>query len=92
MRWIRPVKGISKRPGVCGGQPCIDGTRMPTAILYEYVEGGWTIDDIQHEWQFSAEQIEAAIKFEQRPLQRLRRWWGRNGYRIVKNRGYGDDW
>ena len=31
-------------PEILGGTPCFSGTRVPVRILFEYIEGGDTID------------------------------------------------
>ena len=33
-------QGVSKTPGVCGGEACIEGTRMPVWVLASYRQLG----------------------------------------------------
>jgi len=33
-------------PGVCGGQVCIKGTRIPAALILGALAGGDTVDDL----------------------------------------------
>ena len=35
---------IKSDPEILGGTPCFAGTRVPVRILFEYIEGGDTID------------------------------------------------
>jgi uncharacterized protein (DUF433 family) len=37
---------IVKSEGVLGGQPRIDGQRLPVRMLLDYYESGFTIDEI----------------------------------------------
>jgi uncharacterized protein (DUF433 family) len=52
-------KGISCRPGLMGGQACIDGTRIPIFMVQ-----GWTAKEILRDWPFlTKEQVNAAIRY-----------------------------
>ncbi len=33
-------------PGICGGQVCIRGTRIPAALILDALAGGDTIEDL----------------------------------------------
>lgn len=35
---------ISSEPGVLGGTPVIEGTRVPVSALYDYLADGLTLD------------------------------------------------
>lgn len=62
-----PKRGVSKTPGVCGGDACIDGTRMPIwslvnhrlmgfsdlEILYSFP--AMTADDLKTAWNYYRE-------------------------------------
>ena len=37
---------LASDPGICGGQVCIKGTRIPAAIVLGALAGGDTIDDV----------------------------------------------
>ena len=69
--------GIEKTPGVCGGDACIAGTRIPVWGLVDYRRIGATDDhilksfthisatDLENAWAYAAQypdEIEAAIK------------------------------
>jgi uncharacterized protein (DUF433 family) len=36
---------VSVRADVLGGTPCFTGTRVPVVSLFDYLEGGYTIDE-----------------------------------------------
>ena len=38
-------KGIRRDPGILGGIPVFDGTRVPVRNLLDCLEGGYTIDE-----------------------------------------------
>lgn len=47
-------------PEILGGTPCFSGTRVPVRILFEYIEGGDTIDTFLD--QFPSVEREQAIQ------------------------------
>ena len=70
-------RGISKTLGVCGGEACIEGTRIPVWVLVSYRQLGvkdfdqlynyptLTALDLANAWTYAAanpEEIEAAIR------------------------------
>jgi uncharacterized protein (DUF433 family) len=50
-------------PMICHGKPVIRGTRVPVTIVVGSLAGGMTFDEIQREYDLSAEDIRAALKF-----------------------------
>jgi uncharacterized protein (DUF433 family) len=51
-------------PNVCGGQPCIRGTRIYIAIVLDSLAEGLTSDDIvDHYPQLSKADIQAALAY-----------------------------
>jgi len=42
----KPSRGIESRPGVCGGDPCIAGTRITVWGLVQYRNLGATEDEM----------------------------------------------
>lgn len=54
---------VTMTSGVCGGDPCVPGTRIPAAQLYEYIwKLGWTVNDIVREFpELQIHQVERAI-------------------------------
>ena len=65
-------------PAICHGKPVIRGSRVPVTIVVGSLAGGMSFDDIQREYDLSAEDIRAALKFagellEQNPSTRFQR-------------------
>lgn len=50
-------------PAICRGKPVIRGSRVPVTIIVGSLAGGMTFDEIQREYDLSAEDIRAALKF-----------------------------
>lgn len=70
-------RGITKTPGICGGEACIEGTRVPVWILVSYRQLGvkdadqlynyptLTASDLANAWTYAAanvNEIEAVIQ------------------------------
>jgi uncharacterized protein (DUF433 family) len=60
-------------PAINHGAPVIRGTRVPAKVLAGSVAGGMKIEDIQREYDVTAEDIAAAVQFVKR-RKRLRFW------------------
>lgn len=63
-------------PAVCHGKPIIRGTRVPVTIVVGNPAGGITSDEVQPEYDVTADVIRAALRFvgelaEQESLHRL---------------------
>ena len=55
---------VERRPGVCGGEPVLVGTRTPVRAIVEHVRLGDEVEDIlEHLPHLSAEQIYAALDY-----------------------------
>lgn len=50
-------------PNICHGKPVIRGTRVPVTIVVGSLAGGMTFEEIQREYDLTAEDIRAALKF-----------------------------
>ena len=50
-------------PGICHGKPVIRGTRVAVTVIVGSLAGGMTFDDIQREYDATADDIRAALKF-----------------------------
>ena len=37
---------VEVRDGVCGGQPCVKGWRLPVKFVYQMLDEGWSPEDI----------------------------------------------
>ena len=44
MARISKMEVIQIDPDILGGTPCFVGTRVPVKSLYDYLEGGYTLD------------------------------------------------
>jgi uncharacterized protein (DUF433 family) len=38
------MNAVTKNPNVQGGIPCFTGTRVPAVSLFDYLEGGYSVD------------------------------------------------
>jgi uncharacterized protein (DUF433 family) len=50
-------------PAICHGKPVIRGTRMPVALIIGSLAGGMSFDEVQQEYDLTAEDIRAALRF-----------------------------
>jgi len=50
-------------PKVCHGKPVIRGTRMPVALIIGSLAGGMGLEEVQREYDLTAEDIRAALRF-----------------------------
>ena len=50
-------------PTICHGRPVIRGTRMPVTLVVGSLAGGMTFEEVQREYNLTAEDIRAALKF-----------------------------
>jgi uncharacterized protein (DUF433 family) len=58
------LQRVSVDPGVCGGKPCILGTRIEIAIILDGLAEGLTTDQvIDHYPQLTVEDIQAALAY-----------------------------
>jgi len=48
---------------ICHGKPIIAGTRVPVAIVVGSLAGGMNFEQVQREYDLSADDIRAALKF-----------------------------
>lgn len=68
---MTPFPGISIRKGVCGGEPCVAGTRVPTRVIWATFLYGVSVQTMTHYWPtVTAEQIENALRYEMRGRKR----------------------
>jgi uncharacterized protein (DUF433 family) len=50
-------------PAICHGKPVIRGTRMPVSLIVGSLAGGMTFEQLRQEYDLTAEDIRAALKF-----------------------------
>ena len=56
---INPIHVTHRHPGILGGTPVFVGTRVPVRSLFDYIEGGETLDEFLR--QFPSVKREQAI-------------------------------
>lgn len=63
---MRRIPGISIRKDVCGGEPCVKGTRVPTRIIRVLFLSGEDVQDLTTYFcrKLSVLQVETALRFE----------------------------
>ena len=55
---------ITSDPGICGGKPCIAGTRMRVLDVLEYMAGGDSVDELLRAFPYiSREDVLACLAF-----------------------------
>lgn len=58
------LQRISVDPGVCGGKPCIKGTRLWVSLILDFLAEGMTEAELLTEYpQLSHEDVLAAIAY-----------------------------
>jgi uncharacterized protein (DUF433 family) len=50
-------------PAICDGKPVIQGTRLPVSVVVGSLAGGMTFEDVQREYDITADDIRAALRF-----------------------------
>ncbi|MHA1167439.1 MAG: DUF433 domain-containing protein [Candidatus Hodarchaeales archaeon] len=55
---------IEVDPEICGGKPCVAGTRLAITIILEWLESGKTFSDILDAYPYlSREDLQAVIRY-----------------------------
>jgi len=54
---------------ILGGKPVIKGTRISVDFILKLLENGWSITDIEKEYDLSKEDIVAAIRYARRLIE-----------------------
>jgi uncharacterized protein (DUF433 family) len=50
-------------PSICHGKPVIRGSRVPVTFVVGSLAGGMTFEEVEREYDLSADDIRAALKF-----------------------------
>jgi uncharacterized protein (DUF433 family) len=50
-------------PSICDGKPVIRGTRLPVTVVVGSLAGGMTFEDVQGEYDVTADDIRAALRY-----------------------------
>ena len=48
---------------ICHGRPVIRGTRVPVTVLVGSLAGGMTFEEVEREYDVTADDIRAALRF-----------------------------
>ena len=60
----RLLERISTNPAICGGKPCIKGTRIWVSLILDFLANGMTEGELLDEYpQLSHEDVLAAIAY-----------------------------
>jgi len=61
---IRWQEYISCNPQILVGKPAITGTRLSVDFILELLAGGWSVEEILHDWNYvSRDQIRACVAY-----------------------------
>ncbi len=63
-RW-EPLKHVLLDPCIQFGEPCINGTRIPTRSVWDMIRAGDSPDLVRDAYDISARELAAAIEWEQ---------------------------
>jgi uncharacterized protein (DUF433 family) len=50
-------------PASCHGKPVIQNTRVPVTVVVDSLAGGMSFEDVQREYDVTADDIRAALRF-----------------------------
>lgn len=60
---MAPSNRIVLDPAIVHGKPVIRGTRLPVTVVVGSLAGGMTFEEVQGEYDLTADDIRAALKF-----------------------------
>lgn len=55
--------GITRTEGVCGGRPCIAGTRLRVTDIVTAIQLEYSRCEIAEDFEISQEQVDAALRY-----------------------------
>ena len=58
-----PLNRIVLDPAIVHGKPVIRGTRLPVTVVVGSLAGGMTFEEVQREYDLTADDIRAALMF-----------------------------
>ncbi len=61
---------IIRNPKILAGKPVIAGTRIPVTLILNLLAHGMIVEEIMDEYDLTKEQVQAAIKFAQKDIER----------------------
>jgi uncharacterized protein (DUF433 family) len=59
-----PHPGVLLNPKIQFGEPCVQGTRVPTQVIWSFYEAGDTVDTLSGMYGLTKKQLEDAIDWE----------------------------
>ena len=62
-KW-RPMRGILLDPAIQAGAPCIEGTRIPTTLVFKLNKAGEHKEDIAEDLRLDVAQVSTALEYE----------------------------
>ena len=90
-RYLDRRARISCTPGVCGGEPCIAGTRITTRFVWDAVKAGRGQEYLFWEYRLAAYQVKAAVAYESRLHRRIGRLIEAKQRELCRKWGYCDE-
>ena len=64
-RLWRPVKDVRIEPGIVSGAPCVDGTRIPTWVIFGMAEAGESVEEIAYWYELPEARVRNVVDWEQ---------------------------
>lgn len=61
-----PHSGVMINPRVQGGMPCIEGTRVPTTVLFAAHDAGYNLAEVSKHFELTAGQVKSGLAWEER--------------------------
>lgn len=61
--FMAPLNHIVLDPAIAHGKPVIRGTKLPVTVVVGSLAGGMTFEEVQREYDLTADDIRAALKF-----------------------------
>lgn len=62
----KPSEGVSLKPQIQFGQPCIDGTRIPTSAIWGFYNAGDSAQFIADSYGIKVAEVERAVRWERK--------------------------
>jgi uncharacterized protein (DUF433 family) len=79
---------VVKQADVLGGQPCVEGTRVPVRVVAGLFETGSSIEEIRRSYPtLTPAQIHDAISYALDHPDEIAEWWERNNLRSILRDG-----
>ena len=60
----RIAEDVTSTPDVCGGGPCVAGTRIETCIIFQRFKRGESINELAVEYCLTTRHVENAVRYE----------------------------